>query len=257
TSNEHVPPEEEEFYDYPTAEDDYEEVRPLNRPQRQASPPAYLQEQKIQLKEAVKLAQQAGTAVEYRGKLNRDDVDCHSLNCTQITCDISGLEEDDFVQIEIFSRLWANTLIDDSVYSADLSSLAFAQITSLPHAPSVVPLAQVIAVTTDANPTDAPTFVPPAQVIAVTTDVNPTGNTTEPYEQGVPWWLILLAVLTVLLILALITHCCWRPGVLKRNRHLRENVQHAAPTNGERYADSSARYAPSTVYSPERHGVKV
>lgn len=69
--------EEEEFDDHGDAEDDYEEVRPLsgsynyNRRQRQASPPAYLREQKIQLKEAVKLAKQAGTAVEYRGKLNR------------------------------------------------------------------------------------------------------------------------------------------------------------------------------------------
>lgn len=89
--------------------------------------------------------------------------------------------------VEIFSRLWVNTLIDDNVYEADISSLAFAQITSLPHAPS---------------------FSPPPQVIAVTTDVNPTDP--EQYQQGIPWWLILLAILIALLILALIILCCWR-----------------------------------------------
>ncbi|KAH7714625.1 integrin alpha pat-2 [Aphelenchoides avenae] len=240
-SKEHAPPEEEEFDDHRAAEDDYEEVRPpsssynYNRRQRQASTPADLREHKIQLKEAVKLAQQAGTAVEYRGKLNRAAVDCHSLNCTQITCQISRMEEDDFVQIEIFSRLWANTLIDDSVYSADMSSLAFAQITSLP----------------------APSIVQPAQVIAVTTNASPTGNTNEQYQQGPPVGLVLLAVLITLPILALITLCCWRLGVFKRNRPPQEEVQRAGPTNVERYADSSARYAPSTKYSAERHGAKV
>lgn len=70
------------------------------------------------------------------------------MNCTQITCDIGHLDADEFILIEVFSRLWLNTLIDDlgSGSEADISSLAFAQITSLPHVPKYTPPPQVIAV---------------------------------------------------------------------------------------------------------------
>lgn len=71
---------------------------------------------------------------------------CHGLNCTHISCDISNLAEDEFVLVEIFSRLWVNTLIDNSIFEADISSLAIAQITSLPHVPKYTPPAQVVAV---------------------------------------------------------------------------------------------------------------
>jgi hypothetical protein len=194
-----------------------------------------LRQQKTQMKEAVKMAKDAGTAVEYRGKLNRAALNCNSLNCTQISCDIGRLEKDEFVLVEIFSRLWVNTLIDDNVYEADISSLAFAQITSLPHAPK---------------------YSPPPQVIAVTTDVNPTDP--EQYNQGIPWWLILLAILIALLILTLIILCCWKLGFFKRNRPPVEKAQYSSGAKkGDEFADSSARYAPPHMYSPERHGAKV
>lgn len=38
------------------------------------------------------------------------------MNCTHIECDVGRLEEGEFVLVEIFSRLWVNTLIDDQIY---------------------------------------------------------------------------------------------------------------------------------------------
>lgn len=68
------------------------------------------------------------------------------MNCTYISCDFTNLAEDEFVLIEIFSRLWVNTLIDNNIFETDISSLAIAQITSLPHSLKYKPLPQIIAV---------------------------------------------------------------------------------------------------------------
>lgn len=79
---------------------------------------------------------------------------CAALNCTHIECDIGALEENEFVLVEIFSRLWVNTLIDDDVLDGDISSLAFARISALPFANNYSPPPLVIAVNTAVNPTD-------------------------------------------------------------------------------------------------------
>ena len=56
--------------------------------------------------------------------------------------------------IEVPSRLWVNTLIDDDVLDGDISSLAFARISALPFAPKYSPPPLVISVNTAVNPTD-------------------------------------------------------------------------------------------------------
>ncbi|CAD5219487.1 unnamed protein product [Bursaphelenchus xylophilus] len=169
-----------------------------------------LREQKHQMREAVQRAKEVGKAHEYRGPLNPNHLNCASLNCTQISCDIGELAADEYVLIEVFSRLWLNSLIDSDSHEAEVSSLAFAQITSLPYAPK---------------------YQPPPQVIAVTTNVNPIDP--ESIGWGLPWWLWLLAILIGLLLLLLIIYCCWRCGFFKRNRPQYEKAQF----NRESYDD--------------------
>uniref|UniRef100_A0A914YIK9 Integrin alpha-2 domain-containing protein n=1 Tax=Panagrolaimus superbus TaxID=310955 RepID=A0A914YIK9_9BILA len=194
-----------------------------------------LRQQKEAMKQAVKLVKDSGhQAIEYRGKLNPAAVNCDALNCTQITCDIYDLNEGEFVLIEVFSRVWVNTLIEDNIYEADISSLGFVQVTELPHSTTYRPLPQVAAVTTDVNPTD-----------------------TEA-DQSIPWWLILLAILIALLILGLIILCCWKCGFFKRDRpHYEKAELNKGATNGDYYADNSARYAQPHTLSPDRHGTHV
>jgi hypothetical protein len=57
------------------------------------------------------------------------------------------LQPEEYVLIEIFSRLWVNTLIDSEIEEAqEVTSLAFARITSLPFAPKYTPPPQYLAV---------------------------------------------------------------------------------------------------------------
>ena len=169
-----------------------------------------LREQRVEMKEAMRLSKEAGGAVEYRGSLNKAELvsarivtsaarlggvcnscarlqNCNSLNCTQISCVISELLPEQFVLVEVYSRLWLNTIVDsDHLDMEDVGSLAFAQVTSLPFAPE---------------------YKPPPQALAIYTKINAINSEQ---STSVPWWLILLAILIALLILALIIYCCYR-----------------------------------------------
>lgn len=68
------------------------------------------------------------------------------MNCTQITCDLYDLDVDEFILVEVFARVWVNTLIDDNVVGADITSIGFLQVQELPHVTSYRPLPQVTAV---------------------------------------------------------------------------------------------------------------
>ena len=60
---------------------------------------------------------------------------CENADCTHIECEIKELKEDEYVLVEVFARLWVNTLIDKAYFEADISSLAIAKVSSVPNAP--------------------------------------------------------------------------------------------------------------------------
>ncbi|VDM40683.1 unnamed protein product [Toxocara canis] len=214
-------------------DDDWSHTRRRIRVEEQRSARAI--QAKNDMKHAVKMAKAAGSAIEYKGPLSRATIDCSHNNCTHIECDIGRLNEDEFVLVEIYSRLALNTLIDNNILEADISSIGIAKISALPSAPR---------------------YSPPSQLTAVTTDVNPTDP--EQAQRGVPWWLYLLAILIGLVILALLILCLWRCGFFKRNRPPTEQATYNKGTrNADMYADSKVRYAHPYMYSEERHGVKV
>jgi len=177
----------------------------------------------------VKTAKAAGKAVQYTGPLNRASVDCNTLNCTHIECEIRRLAEDEFVLVEVFGRLWVNTLIDEGIQEAHISSLGLAKIQGMPN------------------------YSPPAWMTAVTTDVNPT-DVDDP-NRGVPWWLYLLAILIGLTVLLLLILCLWRCGFFKRNRPPQEKATY--DTGKSYYADVNTGYAQPHTISQERHGVQL
>uniref|UniRef100_A0A8R1HJH6 Integrin alpha pat-2 n=2 Tax=Caenorhabditis japonica TaxID=281687 RepID=A0A8R1HJH6_CAEJA len=182
------------------------------------------------LRDAVKLSKEAGGVTDYKGPLSRATVDCNSLRCTHIECDIYDLKEEEFVLVEIFSRLYTNTLVDEKNPGGDISSLALARVTStkynLPHKPTLI--------------------------TAVSTNMNAIASVE---AKDLPWWLYLLAILIGLLILILLILCLWRCGFFKRNRPPTEQAQLQADRNPDaHYADSKTRYAPGDQYNQGRHG---
>uniref|UniRef100_A0AC34PUH9 Integrin alpha-2 domain-containing protein n=1 Tax=Panagrolaimus sp. JU765 TaxID=591449 RepID=A0AC34PUH9_9BILA len=219
--------------------DDDDEYRRRKRASSQKQRPARQsvgqnkrkKQQKEALKQAKNLVRDAGQTIEYRGKLNPAEIDCNALNCTQITCDIINLNQDEFILVEVFSRVWVNTLIDNNIIGAGISSLGFLQVHELPHVTSYRPLPQVTAINTEVNQIDSE------------------------QETGISWWWILLAILIALLILLLIIWCCYKCGFFKRDRPNYEKAElNKGVTNTEYYADSQARYAQPQTLSPERHG---
>ncbi|VDK54636.1 unnamed protein product [Anisakis simplex] len=251
-SNEHIPTPSaiifDESYDENGDEhvhDQYEDLK-RRRHKRDASPQnehdydktRMAVTSKNEMKNAVRLAKASSSAIEYKGYLSRATLDCNYNNCTHIECDIGYLHEDEFILVEVYSRLVLNTLVTNNILEADISSIGIAKITSLSNAPSSK-------------------YNPPAQLTAVTTDVNPTDP--EQSQRGVPWWLYLLAILIGLVILALLILCLWRCGFFKRNRPPTEQATYKKGLKGtdDMYADSKVRYAHPYMYSEQRHGVKV
>ncbi|KHJ80692.1 hypothetical protein OESDEN_19629, partial [Oesophagostomum dentatum] len=94
------------------------------------------------LRQAVKESKDAGGVIDYQGVLSRASVDCNSLRCTHIECDLYNIRENEFVLVEIFSRLYTNTLVDERNPGGEISSLALARVTNTkinwPHKPTLV-----------------------------------------------------------------------------------------------------------------------
>uniref|UniRef100_A0A1I7WZ37 Integrin_alpha2 domain-containing protein n=1 Tax=Heterorhabditis bacteriophora TaxID=37862 RepID=A0A1I7WZ37_HETBA len=138
------------------------------------------------LRDAVKESKEAGGVIDYKGPLSRASVDCNSLRCTHIECDLFNLREGEYVLVEVFSRLFTNTLVDERNPGGEISSLVLARVTS-----------------TKFNWPYKPTLV-----TAVTTSLNAVDD--EASAGGVPWWLYFLAILIGLVILALLILLLWR-----------------------------------------------
>ncbi|XGW16104.1 hypothetical protein V3C99_001502 [Haemonchus contortus] len=183
------------------------------------------------LRQAVKMSKDAHGVVDYQGVLSRASVDCNDLRCTHIECDLHNIGENDFVLVEIFSRLYTNTLVDERNPGGEISSLALAKVTSSkiswPHKPSLV--------------------------TAVTTSLNAVDD--EASAAGVPWWLYLLAILIGLVLLALLILLLWRCGFFKRNRPHAEKAERKENRDVDgHYADTKTRYAGPDSYNPQQHG---
>lgn len=58
---------------------------------------------------------------------------CSYMNCLKISCTVGPLKAGETAEIVIESRLWINTLFDESYYDATISSVAMAQILEVPY----------------------------------------------------------------------------------------------------------------------------
>ncbi|CAJ0578657.1 unnamed protein product, partial [Mesorhabditis spiculigera] len=187
------------------------------------------------LREVVLKSKSAGGATDYSGVVSRASVDCNQLRCTHIECDIFNLREGEFVLVEVFSRLYTRTLVDEILPSGEVSSLGIARVGNTkfnwPHKPTLA--------------------------LAIKTNMNAINENAG--AGSVPWWLYILAGLIGLVILALLILLLWRCGFFKRNRPQAEHAQRKAneDAGGGHYADTRTRYAPQSDYNPSTHGKRL
>ncbi|GMR41877.1 hypothetical protein PMAYCL1PPCAC_12072, partial [Pristionchus mayeri] len=172
------------------------------------------------LKEAVIMSKAASGTVDYKGVLSRASVDCNSLRCTHIECDLHDIEKGEYVLVTMYARVDTETLVNERNPGGDVSSLAVARVINQKNRPEKQTV--INAVTTHLN--------------AIHTD----GSGGE-----IPWWLYLLAILIGLLILALLILLLWRCGFFKRHRPPTAQAERLATNDPDaRYADTKTRYAP-------------
>ncbi|KAK7939569.1 hypothetical protein WMY93_002895 [Mugilogobius chulae] len=114
------------------------------------------------------------------------------LKCVILKCPLEGL---DGTTVELKSRLWNSTFLEDYISSTPLDIIVKASLVLHTSAKNTV------LRTPDSN---------------VTVTVYPE-TTITPYG-GVPWWIILVAVLAGILILALLVFLLWKCGFFNRSK---------------------------------------
>ncbi|KAJ0070270.1 hypothetical protein NL108_007591 [Boleophthalmus pectinirostris] len=114
----------------------------------------------------------------------------NGLQCVLLKCPLEGL---DGTTVELKSRLWNSTFLEDYISSTPLDIIVKASLVLHTSTKNTV------LRTPDSN---------------VTVTVYPE-TTITPYG-GVPWWIILVAVLAGILILALLVFLLWKCGFFKR-----------------------------------------
>ncbi|XP_041662978.1 integrin alpha-6 isoform X1 [Cheilinus undulatus] len=114
------------------------------------------------------------------------------IKCVVLKCPLQGL---DGTAVELRSRLWNSTFIEDY--------------TSLSHLRIVVKASLVLH-------TQAKNIILRTPDTDVTLTVSPDSKVAQ--HSGVPWWIILVAVLAGILILALLVLLLWKCGFFQRSK---------------------------------------
>lgn len=112
------------------------------------------------------------------------------------------------LSMTVEARLWTNTLIKEGFYGATVSSVVIAQVKNLPYkAPAGFELPIKHAVVGTLGP--GWNFLLRKKLyFQVTTTFIPSDPSRA--ERGIPWWVILVAVLAGLALLVLLILLMWR-----------------------------------------------
>lgn len=136
-------------------------------------------------------------------------------NCVTIKCPLQGL--DSKASVVLRSRLWNSTFLEEFSKMNYVDILLRATI-------SIAAAADNIKLTNEATQVRVTVF--PAKTVAL--------------YKGVPWWIILVAILAGLLMLALLVFLLWKCGFFKRNKKDHYDATyhkaeiHAQPSDKER-----------------------
>uniref|UniRef100_UPI00358E5CB3 integrin alpha-8-like n=1 Tax=Myxine glutinosa TaxID=7769 RepID=UPI00358E5CB3 len=141
--------------------------------------------------------------VYYREKHQQQDIpdilNCSWSPCLHITCQVGRLSKQESAVVTLHSRLWASSFLEEKRSLLALHTVAHFQVTKMPPARL---LEGVFA----------------GRVLVETV-------VATHLVQDVPYWVLFLAVLVGLLLLALLIYSLWKVGFFKRNQHYKEELE--------------------------------
>ncbi len=142
-----------------------------------------------------------------RDKQLLDHLDCGPTKCTHMICTVGPLKKKESVVFRIYSRLWSSTISRLSHHQYEISSRLVAVVTKLPH-------------NVDPSFLDIKSYTVTSKVISVGTDFLE--------GRGIPLWILLLAVLAGLVLIALLSLILWHLGFFRRRRHDQHQMHNGA-----------------------------
>ncbi|ELK35934.1 Integrin alpha-8 [Myotis davidii] len=122
-------------------------------------------------------------------------LNCTNIECLQISCAVGRLEGGESAVLKVRSRLWAKTFLQRKNDPYSLASLVSFEVKKMPYK-------------------DQPAKLPEGSIAIKTSVIWATPNVSF----SIPLWVIILAILLGLLVLAILTLALWKCGFFDRSR---------------------------------------
>ncbi|XP_063463352.1 integrin alpha-8 isoform X1 [Pan paniscus] len=133
--------------------------------------------------------------VEFHRQSPAKILNCTNIECLQISCAVGRLEGGESAVLKVRSRLWAHTFLQRKNDPYALASLVSFEVKKMPYK-------------------DQPAKLPEGSIAIKTSVIWATPNVSF----SIPLWVIILAILLGLLVLAILTLALWKCGFFDRAR---------------------------------------
>ncbi|ETE62321.1 Integrin alpha-8, partial [Ophiophagus hannah] len=159
--------------------------------------------------------------VEYQ-KNSAKILNCTNVECLMITCSVGLLEKGKSAALKIRSRLWASTFLQRKNYRYALSISVSFEVKKMPYKvqPAKLPEGSIAVSSTENKYRTLMSIVWIILITIKTSVIWATPNVSF----IIPLWVIILAILLGLLVLAMLTLALWKCGFFDRARPPRDDM---------------------------------